>query len=130
MNRNTGSRIRVAYGRAIIAGASLTQNAALANVEKAIGRLLATDVISRKVYWQLLMTSCSYTSCSPISVNSFHMLFNPSCDSIRLIVVDFPSAPWTHSVACVYAVLGSGLWEHVLRRYVNHRVMRSFLRRG
>ena len=31
MNRNTGSRIRVAYGRAIIAEASLTQNAALAN---------------------------------------------------------------------------------------------------
>ena len=46
MNRNTGSRVRVAYGRAIIAGASLTQNAALVNVEKAIGSLLATDVIS------------------------------------------------------------------------------------
>lgn len=46
MNRNTGSRIRVAYGRAIIAEASLTQNAALANVEKAIGSLLATDVMS------------------------------------------------------------------------------------
>lgn len=46
MNRNTGSRIRVAYGREIIAEASLTQNAALANVGKAIGSLLATDVMS------------------------------------------------------------------------------------
>ncbi len=46
MNRNTGSRIRVAYGRAIIAEASLTQNAALTNVEKAIGSLHTTDVMS------------------------------------------------------------------------------------
>ena len=46
MNRNTGSCIRVAYGRAIIAEASLTQNDALANVKKAIGSLLATDVMS------------------------------------------------------------------------------------
>ena len=42
---HTGSRVRVVYGRAIIAEASLTQNAALANVEKAIGSLLATDVM-------------------------------------------------------------------------------------
>lgn len=46
MNRNTDSRVRVAYGRAIITEASLTQNAALTNVEKAIGSLLATDVMS------------------------------------------------------------------------------------
>lgn len=46
MNRNTGSRIKVAYGRAIIVGASLTQNAALTNEGKAIGSLLATDVMS------------------------------------------------------------------------------------
>lgn len=46
MNRNKGSRIRVAYGRAIIAEASLTQNTVWTNEEKAIGSLLATDMMS------------------------------------------------------------------------------------
>lgn len=82
-----------------------------------------------KVYWQLLMTSCSYTSCSPISINSFHMWFNPACDPIRLIcgwfsVCSVDTFRRSHICGFEFWAFGSMSFADAL----SHRVMRAFFR--